>query len=130
MDPLTVDDLDGVSEGQKYPDGTVVRVFCMRTDRGDTNMDGPPSSTTARQSHPHPIRLATARFVGISKIGCFRQFVKTTTPFRDDNSHEDTKGHELHVAPVPESEIIEFSDMVELWERLWSKIPKPELEVK
>jgi hypothetical protein len=29
----TDDDLDGVSEGRKYPDGTVVRVFCMRTDR-------------------------------------------------------------------------------------------------
>ena len=33
MASLTDDDLDGVSEGQKYPDGTVVRVFCMRTDR-------------------------------------------------------------------------------------------------
>ncbi len=33
MVPLTNDDLDGVSEAEKYPDGTVVRVFCMRTDR-------------------------------------------------------------------------------------------------
>ena len=27
------DDLDGLRHGEKYPDGTVVRVFCMRTDR-------------------------------------------------------------------------------------------------
>jgi len=28
----TGDDLDGVSESAKYPDGAVIRVFCMRTD--------------------------------------------------------------------------------------------------
>ena len=33
MASLTDDDLDGVSEGEKYLDGTVVRVFCMRTTR-------------------------------------------------------------------------------------------------
>ena len=33
MASLTDDDLNGVSEGRKYADGTVVRVFCMRTDR-------------------------------------------------------------------------------------------------
>ena len=33
MASLTDDDLDGVSEERKYPDGTVVSVFCMRTDR-------------------------------------------------------------------------------------------------
>ena len=33
MGSLTDDGLDGVSEGRKYLDGTVVRVFCMRTDR-------------------------------------------------------------------------------------------------
>ncbi len=33
MASLTDDDLDGVSEVRKYPDGTVVRVFCMQTDR-------------------------------------------------------------------------------------------------
>ena len=32
MASLTDDDLDGVNEGRKYLDGTVVRVFCMRTD--------------------------------------------------------------------------------------------------
>jgi hypothetical protein len=33
MASLTDDDLNGVSEGQKYPDDTVIRVFCMQTDR-------------------------------------------------------------------------------------------------
>ena len=33
MASLTSDDLDGASDGRKYPDETVVRVFCMRTDR-------------------------------------------------------------------------------------------------
>ena len=31
MGALIDDDLNGVSEGRKYPDGTVIRVFCMRT---------------------------------------------------------------------------------------------------
>jgi hypothetical protein len=48
---------------------------------------------------------------------------------RYDNSHEDTKGHELHVAPDPEPETIEFPGMVELWERFWSEIPKAEFEL-
>ena len=49
---------------------------------------------------------------------------------RDDNSHEDTKGHELHVAPDPNPDSIKFPGMVELWERFWSEIPKSEFEVK
>jgi len=39
MASLTDDDLDGVSRVEKYPDGTVVRVFCMRTD-GDAYQSG------------------------------------------------------------------------------------------
>ncbi len=46
MASLTDDDLDGVSEGKKYPDGTVVRVFCMRTDMMRTRLGGPTNSTT------------------------------------------------------------------------------------
>ncbi|WP_425433495.1 toxin-antitoxin system TumE family protein [Halorubrum ezzemoulense] len=49
---------------------------------------------------------------------------------RYDNSHEDTKGHELHVAPDPHPDSITFPGMVELWKRFWSEIPKSELEVK
>ena len=51
-------------------------------------------------------------------------------PFRDDNSHEDTKGHELHVASDPNPNLIKFPGMVEHWERFWSEIPKSEFEVK
>jgi len=64
MGSLTDDDLNGVSKGQKYPDGTVVRVFCMRTDR-----DAYPSGWAyklhygATEPDP-PVRLRTVRFVG------------------------------------------------------------------
>nr|WP_236045106.1 DUF6516 family protein [Halomicroarcula nitratireducens] len=48
---------------------------------------------------------------------------------RYDNSHEDTKGHELHGASDPDPDIIKFPGMVELWERFWSEIPRSEFEV-
>jgi hypothetical protein len=44
---------------------------------------------------------------------------------RYDNSHEKTKGHELHVAPDPEPQTIAFPGMVSLYERFWDDIPKP-----
>jgi len=71
---------------------------------------GPTSSTTARRSRTHLARSLMAQSDAT------------------DNSHADTKGHELHVAPDPEPEIIEFPGMVALWERFWSEIPKPEFE--
>jgi len=64
MTSLTGDDLAGVSEGRKYPDGTVVRVFCMRTDRAYTRPGGPTNVTTARQSRILPAHLQMGRFVG------------------------------------------------------------------
>lgn len=48
---------------------------------------------------------------------------------RYDNSHEDTKGHKLHVAPDPDPDIITFPGMVALWERFWDEIPKAEFAV-
>jgi len=48
---------------------------------------------------------------------------------RYDNSHEDTKGHELHVAPDPEPTIIEFPGILELRDRFWRETPKSEFEV-
>lgn len=48
---------------------------------------------------------------------------------RYDNSHEDTKGHELHAAPDPKAQSIEFPGMVELWDRFWNEIPKPAFDV-
>lgn len=111
MDSPTGDDLDGVSEGRKYPDGTVVRVFCMRTD------DDPYPSGWAYRLHygatvPDPPRTLAD--------GTIRRY---------DNSHEDTDGHDLHAAPDRNPETIEFPGMVELWERFWDEIPKSEFEV-
>ena len=102
----------GGSEGRKYPDGTVVRVFCMRTDR-----DAYPCGWAYKLHYgatepnpPHTLDDGTIR--------------------RYDNSHEDTKGHERHVAPGPDPDSITFPGMVELWERFWSEIPKSAFEVK
>ena len=112
MASLTDDDLDGVSEGRKYPDGTVVRVFCMRTDP-DAYPSGWAYTLHYGATDPDPPRTLDD--------GTIRRY---------DNSHEDTNGHELHVAPDPNPDSIKFPGMVELWERFWSEIPKSEFEVK
>lgn len=108
MAPPTDDDLDGLSDSVKYSDGTVVRVFCMRTDR-----DAYPSGWAYKLHYgatvPDPPRTL--------EDGTIRRY---------DNSHERTKGHELHVAPDPEPMGIEFPGMVELWNRFWNEIPKSE----
>jgi hypothetical protein len=44
---------------------------------------------------------------------------------RYDNAHEDTRGHDRHVAPDPDPETIQFPGMVDLYERFWNEIPKP-----
>jgi len=97
-----------VSEGQKYPDGTVFRVFCMRTDR-----DAYPSGWAYKHHYgatePDPPRTLDD--------GTIRRY---------DNSQEDTNSTSH---PDNEPETIEFPGMVELWERFWSEIPKPEFEV-
>ncbi len=49
---------------------------------------------------------------------------------RYDNSHEDTKGHELHVAPDPDPERIQFPGMVELWDRFWNEIPEETFDLR
>jgi hypothetical protein len=111
MDSPADDDLDGISRVEKFADGTLVRVFAMRT-----TQDAYPSGWayklhygTTQPNPPETLDDGTIR--------------------RYDNSHEDTKGHELHVAPDPEPETIEFPGMVELWERFWSEIPKAEFEL-
>lgn len=75
----TGDDLDGVNEAKKYPDGTVVRVFCMRTNR-DTYPSGWAYKLHYGATEPDPPHTLDD--------GTIRRY---------DNSHEDTKGHELHV---------------------------------
>lgn len=108
----TEDDLDGVNRIEKHPDDTLVRVFVMRTTR-----DAYPSGWAYKLHYgaTQPIPPKTL------DDGTIRRY---------DNSHEDTKGHELHVAPDPEPEIIEFPGMVELWDRFWSEIPKEEFDVE
>lgn len=112
MAALTGDDLDGVSRGAKYPDGTVVRVFCRRTDR-----DAYPSGWAYRLHYgalePDPPRTLDD--------GTIRRY---------DNAHEDTKGHECHVAPDPSPKQVAFPGMVDLWGRFWSEIPKSAFEVE
>jgi hypothetical protein len=111
MASLTGDDLDGVSEARKSPDESVIRVFCMRTDR-DAYPSGWAYKLHYGATEPDPPRTL--------EDGTLRRY---------DNSHEDTKGHELHVAPAPDSGSITFLGMVELWKRFWSELPNSEFEV-
>ena len=111
MASLTDDDLDGVSRVQKYHDGTLIRVFCMRTDR-DAYPSGWAYKLHYGATEPDPPRT-----------------LDDGTVRRYDNSHEDIKGHELHVTLDPNPDSITFPGMVELWEQFWSEIPKSEFEV-
>ena len=100
-----------MSERLKYPDGTIIRVFCMRTNR-DAYPSGWAYNLQYGATEPDlPRTLAD---------GTIRRY---------DNSHEDTKGQDLHVAPDPDPDFITFPGMVELWERFWSEIPKTEFGV-
>ena len=112
MGSTTEGDLDGISQVKKFPDGTLIRVFVMRTTR-----DAYPSCWAYKlhygATEPNP-----------------PQTLDDGTIRRYDNSHEDTKGHELHAAPDPEPTTIEFPGMVELWDRFWSEIPKEAFEVE
>jgi len=107
----TGDGLDGINRTERYADGTVVRVFVMRT-----SADAYPSGWAYKlhygATQPNPPDTLDD--------GTIRRY---------DNSHEDTKGHELHAALDPEPTAIEFPGMVELWDRFWRESPKTELEV-
>lgn len=103
------DELDGYQNATVYEDGTVVRVSVRRTN------DEAYSSGWRYTFHfgalsPGPETLAD---------GTIRRY---------DNAHEDTKGHELHVAPNPEPESVEFPGIEELYERFWDEIPKPRFD--
>jgi hypothetical protein len=111
MKPPTDDELDGVSESRKYPDETIIRVFCLRTDR-DAYPSGWAYKLHYGATKPDPPRTLDD--------GTIRRY---------DNSHEDTKGHERHVAPKSEPETVQFPGMVPLWERFWCEIPKSEISV-
>lgn len=106
----TEGDLDGLHAIERFQDGTLVRVFVMRTTRD-----------------AYPSGWAYTLHYGATKPSP-TQTLDDGTIRRDDNSHEATKGHELHAAPDPEPESIEFPGMVDLWERFWREIPKDEFD--
>jgi hypothetical protein len=105
MEP-TADELDGYDNATVYEDGTVVRISVRRTDN-----DAYPSGW--RYTFHYGALTASAETLD---DGTIRRY---------DNAHEATKGHERHVAPDPEPEIIEFPGIEELYERFWDEIPKP-----
>jgi hypothetical protein len=111
------DDLDGVSLGEKYPDGTLVRVFCLRTDR-DAYPCGWAYKLHYGTTDPDPPRTLGD--------GTIRRY---------DNSHEDTKGHEHHTAagdlddiefPGMEDRLVEFwASADEYWDAVGGDPPRP-----
>lgn len=100
-----IDDLDGYDDATVYEDGTVVRVTVRRTD-----------------DDAYPSGWRYTLHYGALTAGS--ETLDDGTIRRYANAHEDTKGHELHAAPDPEPEIIEFPGIEELYERFWDEIPK------
>lgn len=103
---LTANQLDEFSRSRVYPDGSGVRVSLRRTDS-----DAYPSGW----KYTFHYGALDPESPGTLPDGTIRRY---------DNSHEATKGHELHVAPEREPIHIEFSGILELWERFWGEIPK------
>ena len=103
MGPMA-DELDGYNEANVHGDGTVVRVSVRRT-TDDAYISGWRYTFHYGRLTPGPETLDD---------GTIRRY---------DNAHEDTKGHELHVAPEPEPRTIEFPGIEELYERFWDEIP-------
>lgn len=100
------DDLDRFTKAKVYEDNTVVRVSICRT--GNT-------------AYPSGWRYT----LHYGKLSPGSDTLEDGTIRRYDNSHEDTKGHELHAAPDPEPKDVDFPGMEKLYERFWDEIPKP-----
>ncbi|QLH81170.1 toxin-antitoxin system TumE family protein [Halosimplex pelagicum] len=106
---LAGDDLDGHSLQRRYEDETYVRIMIRRTD------------STAYPSGWH----YALHYGAVDPSAVAVPTLDDGTIRRYDNAHEDTKGHELHVAPDPEPRPIDFPGIVELYVRFWDEIPKP-----
>ena len=106
MVPMT-DDLDGYARTDIYEDDTLVRVPVRRT----TDSVYP----SGWRYTPHYGALVPDP----------PQTLADGTIHRYDNAHEETKGHELHIAPDPDPQTVQFPGMVDLYERFWREISKP-----
>jgi hypothetical protein len=111
--PLTDDELDGHSLRRRYADDKFVRIQIRRT-TDDTYPSGWRYALHYGAVNPDTVDVPTL------EDGTIRRY---------DNAHEDTKGHERHVAPDPEPDTITFPGMVALYERFWDEIPKPQLDL-
>lgn len=111
MDTPSEDALDGISRTETYADGTVVRVFITRTAR-EAYPSGWAYTLHYGATDPDPPRTLDD--------GTIRRY---------DNAHERTNGHELHVAPDPEPQSVDFPGMVALYERFWTEIPRTPFEI-
>lgn len=109
---LTDDDLDGLALTRRYSDGTFVRLMIRRTD------DRAYQSGWRYALHYGVADPSTASGPTLED-GTIRRY---------DNAHEDTKSHELHVAPDPEARKIDFPGMVDLYKRFWDEVPKPRID--
>ncbi len=98
------DDLDGYSHSHVYEDGTLVRLSIRHGRR----------RVSVGMAVHAPLRTTHAR------AGDARG--RHTPSIRQ--RPQDTKGHERHVAPDPEPQLIEFPGMEALYERFWDDIPK------
>jgi len=98
------EELDGYNEANVHGDGTVVRVSVRRT---------------TDDAYPSGWRYT----FHYGRLTPGQETLDDGTIRRYDNAHEDTKGHELHVAPEPEPRTIEFPGIEELYERFWDEIP-------
>ena len=99
------DDLDEFEQTRVYDDGTLIRVSIRRTDD---------------ESYPSGWRY-TLHYGALTPSA---ETLDDGTIRRYDNAHEDTKGHERHVAPEAEPESVEFVGMEALYERFWDEVPK------
>lgn len=100
----TADDFDGYERTKIYEDDTLVRISIRRTED---------------ESYPSGWRY-TLHYGALTPGS---ETLEDGTIRRYDNSHEDTKGHELHVAPDPEPKAVDFPGIEELYEQFWDEIP-------
>ncbi len=106
---VTAEELEGYAILQEYDDGTFVRIMIRRT-----TADAYPSGW--RYTMHYGVTDPESTAVPTLADGTIRRY---------DNAHEDTKGHERHVAPDPQPETITFPGIVELHARFWDEVPKP-----